>query len=178
MASGEFIQFVDSDDFVDEAMTETLVQAQAADDSDLIVRWVCQNSIDVWSEGVHTCNNELRGVGPAQFLRNFDELGKRQLLRSGGNKLYRSSLIGAIGLSFESEMSYAEDSVFNLKYMKHCNRFTVLSVSHYYYIYGHSAESLTSTLSVRYLSMRAPEIIATRDLFDAHPELVHEGAER
>lgn len=127
-ASGRYILFVDSDDFVELNMCERLLEAAHKDNSDIVVfggvtfphvGWIdrCLDTRDVF----------VSGNGIAALL---EETGSFPLMC---NKMYRRSLIVDNGLSFSTDLALGEDNAFQFSVFPHARNVTFLSDAFYHY---------------------------------------------
>jgi len=106
-AKGEFIQFVDSDDYIDEQMCEKLLNA--VDNADLVL---C--GLKVWQRGVLLREPHLEN-GTYNLKESIDIYFKIRKINLGPcNKLYRREKILK---GFRENLSLGEDTFFVLDYM-------------------------------------------------------------
>ena len=109
-AVGEFLAFVDSDDWIEDNALETLMAAQREYDADLVAAGVC----DEWVNG----SKPEKAAGPARAVQGTELLS---LFASGAfhdavwNKLYRRALFD--GLRFPDGRNY-EDVFLTYRIMK------------------------------------------------------------
>lgn len=130
-AKGEYIRFVDSDDFVDEDSNEKLFAAMEKTNADLVIG------------GFHHLyfnRDILKNPRPGVFQREKDSFVKRGtslpadedfcelylqgFLNMPWNKLYKKELIKD---GFPMDLNLGEDLLFNLSYMKGIERITAIS---------------------------------------------------
>lgn len=125
-ATGEYVQFVDSDDVVMPELTEKLIKTMEQNHSDLVI---C---------GIMSSNNKIHismADGSYSFMEiksHFSEMYRATYLNSPCNKLYKRSQIE--GIRFDKNISLGEDLIFNLEYMQRCDRISILSDMLYVYI--------------------------------------------
>ena len=139
-ATGDYLQFVDSDDVIAPVMTETLVNAMEAYRKDIVL---CAMELiglenDRPSQVVF-CTSE--GIGKEcvlerqVFLENIAQLfWKTAMLEGPCNRLYRNDLFKKYGLRFPTGISLGEDMLMNLEYYEVCNGAVFLSDKLYYYL--------------------------------------------
>lgn len=116
-ARGEFIQFVDSDDYIDKQMCEKLLNA--IDNADMVL---C--GLKVWKNGKLLREPHLDD-NTYNLRENIDNYFKLRKINLGPcNKLYRKNKIMT---GFREDLSLGEDTLFVLDYMKNVDRVTVIS---------------------------------------------------
>lgn len=129
--TGEYIQFVDSDDYLEERYTELLVKAIMKRKADWVICDYHQITLDN-RDLDHVC---LR----PDFYHKVDFL--KQLVKHPGahyygvlwNKLYRTNLIKKNHLYFSIETSMGEDFIFNMQYLSYVNKISCLEEKLYNY---------------------------------------------
>ena len=116
-ATGDYLQFVDGDDYLPTDATRHLVGTAGSTGADLVIG-------RFWrvSGGRQAVQGHIRG---AQVLtrREFAQ----QMVKAPANfyygvlwnKLYRRSIVEANGLRCDPELSWCEDFLFNLSYIRH-----------------------------------------------------------
>jgi glycosyltransferase involved in cell wall biosynthesis len=119
IAKGDFIAFVDSDDFVDNDWLELLVKGIIEKNADVAV---CGIKLDDKQKIV-----ESRCETKEQTILRLQECG---LLYSVFNKLYRKKFIFS---NFKDGQVFGEDLIFNLKYFQNINTVAVISQALYFY---------------------------------------------
>ncbi|RGY94639.1 glycosyltransferase [Clostridium sp. AM58-1XD] len=138
--TGEYVQFVDSDDVIALNMTERLVEAIEAYKTDIVFCGMklvsLKNSIP---ERIICCTSE--GIGKECVLdrKTFLEkmaflLWKTAMLEGPCNRVYRTNIIKHHGIKFPENISLGEDLIMNLSYYGFCNGAVFLSDKLYYYI--------------------------------------------
>lgn len=105
-ARGEFILFVDSDDFIERFACERLVRTAQEDHSDIVVFGGLTFPSVAW---IDNCLATTRAVFSDGVKALFEGRGSYPLMC---NKMYRRSLIEENGLRFNSELSLGEDNAF------------------------------------------------------------------
>ena len=116
-AQGEFIQFVDSDDYIDSQMCEKLLNA--IDGMDMVL---C--GLRVWQRGKLLREPHLED-NTYNLKENIDTYFKLRKINLGPcNKLYRKSKIMSV---FREDLSLGEDTLFVLEYMRNVDKVSVIS---------------------------------------------------
>lgn len=136
-ASGDYIMFVDSDDFIDKTICEKLIYK----DADLVFCRYHRSDSNEKHEKEFFSLSKLKNVSDID-KNMFEFLYTNTLFNPPVCKLYKKELISEF---FREDLDLGEDIVFNLEYLKHCNSIAFLDEELYYYRVGN-----TSSLSHKY----------------------------
>jgi len=163
-ASGEFIQFVDSDDQLEPYTIERLIES-------------VQNSVEMVICGFKTINYyknkritkefipSIDGIfDNNEFMQNFGILYKESLLHSQCNKLYRKSVLEKYNIRFQEGVSFGEDLLFNIDYLKVCKHIAVIKDLLYFYLIFNNNQSLSKIFRENFLEDKKIMFIRVRDL--------------
>lgn len=127
IATGKYIQFVDSDDFVNENMSERLVEKIKENDSDVVIcgyHRIEKNRVtDKFSK--ETTISEI-----CDFKDKFSEIFKGALFNVPWNKLYKREKIKEY---FKENLCIGEDLLFNLSYFLYCDKIKIIEDCLYNY---------------------------------------------
>ena len=156
LASGKYVQFVDSDDYIDPDFTEHLGTAAEQNNADLVIapyKMVIpagatkpEQVLDKLQDelGVMTVARppEVREYGflPAgvytqdEFARHLMDKPASYFYGVLWNKLYRRDLLVDHQIQFTSEVRWAEDLVFNMQYLEYANVLVSIPEAGYYYV--------------------------------------------
>jgi glycosyltransferase involved in cell wall biosynthesis len=145
-AKGEFIGFVDPDDWVDPQMYEALYRTAIQDHSDVVM---CSY---IREFGSHSKEKDFRMPDKVVYrhdevrekiLRRIvgplnEEVGNPEMLDAWGtvwSKIYRSALINEHNITFTDlkEIGTNEDSLFNIQVFVHADSFIFLNMPYYHY---------------------------------------------
>ncbi len=125
-ATGDYIQFVDSDDRLYPEATKHLVMRIEKDQSDLVIGGYWNEKEDkevVCSEKTFSKKHD--------FMKAFPTLFSQFLIHVPWNKLYRRSALG--DALFPSDLSKGEDLVFNLQVLRYVEKISILREVLYFY---------------------------------------------
>ena len=131
-AAGEWLQFVDSDDWLSPDATRLFVRAGQDSGCDLVIsdfyRVVGERLArkgDIERSGAMT-----RAEFAGEMMRSPADFYYGVLW----NKLYRTALVREHGLKMDASISWCEDFMFNLEYLRHARQVYVLRTPIYYYV--------------------------------------------
>ena len=143
-ATGQYIFFVDSDDYLDGFAVEKCVSAMELNTADAVV----YGAYDVLSGGIvkqkqlsaekrHFSQDEVRN----DLIPSFFVAGKGIGVSVWG-KMYRTDIIQNNRIWFESErIVYSEDALFNLKYFSKTS--SVILIPEYFYYHYENMQSIS-----------------------------------
>lgn len=131
-AKGDYIQFLDSDDWITPEATKLFMRGMEHEDCDMVIasfyRVIGKRvSIkgDIQKEGLLTREDFADEMmdNPADFY--YGVLW---------NKFFRREIIEKYHLRMDPRISWCEDFLFNLEYLVHCRNIYVLQAPVYYYV--------------------------------------------
>lgn len=146
MAQSDYLAFVDSDDYIDVEMMETLYRRLIQDKSDLAI---CGLSVDYENENLATiCKNDCSPIKDecvenGQLCSKAMELKQNGIIDSCCNKMFKKNLIK----KHELQMPYGElfeDTEFMFHYLRYVNRISLVNRPYYHYM-QRSGQRLTNT---------------------------------
>ena len=136
-ATGEYIIFLDGDDWIESAMIEAMAAKAEENDADLATVNLCSFSDEtgeILKERVMPqMQDSVIDFSPAEF-RKIRELYGTQLTLFGANSLYRVALARQYGLRFEpTKKVLSEDQLFNFCFYAAMHRavFVIEPMYHY-----------------------------------------------
>ena len=124
-AIGEYIMFVDSDDYMLPGMLEVMVSTLKAKSADLVVCGTTETGGGYWRPiaDVDYSINQLK--------ENFVSLLHTELLSPPWNKIYKKEIIGSN--RFCEDISFGEDLLFNIQYLEKCENIFLIKESPFYH---------------------------------------------
>ena len=139
VSKGEYLQFVDADDYIDPKTTEIMFARLFATNADLAICGFKEKN----RNGKETIRKPDRDVVSEVKLmeKKVGKLFENCFLQSCCNKLYRKDYIRSL---FPEDYSYGEDLIFNLDYFKEIEKVVFIPESFYIYDNLNSGASLTS----------------------------------
>lgn len=143
-ASGQFIAFIDSDDYVGTEYFYELKNNLIDNESQLAVGTI----VHIWN-GDFKKDKVFSKEGKVDFRKIskenqelFLEWNKKFLLYGPCNKLYYKEIIWKNNIYFPENMVYGEDLIFNLQYIEHIESISYKRKPEYFYDHGNE-DSLT-----------------------------------
>ncbi len=156
LATGEYIQFVDSDDYIDPDYTENLVTAAETSHADFVIapyKMVITPEATKPGQAIEKLQEKL-GIEPEEKqpeIRTYgflpagvmdkDTFALRLMDKPASyfysvlwNKLYHRILLVGNDIQFTSEVRWAEDLVFNMQYIQYADVFASIDKPGYYYV--------------------------------------------
>ena len=156
LASGKYVEFVDSDDYLDPDFTERLVAAAEENEADFVIapyKMVIPAGASKPEQVLDKIQDELGVMSVARppEVREYgflpagvydkDTFALRLMDKPASyfysvlwNKLYRRILLTGNDIQFTSELKWAEDLVFNMQYIQYAETFVSIDKPGYYYV--------------------------------------------
>lgn len=126
-AKGDFITFIDSDDWVDEDYLQNFVTSI---DVDRYENLVMQGLVREFPDGSsYICDDSI-------------------YFAAGCGNLYNRKVIAENQIILNSEMKLGEDTIFNLDYLMFVNGYTIVDKYGYHYRHSNNGTSLTSLAKI------------------------------
>lgn len=132
---GDFIMFVDSDDYIMPNMVETMIQCQSKDNVDWVISGM--KVISKYKKSINSFGDALN-LNIVAFGEIIAKYYSKAIIHSPCNKLYKRSLIKEY---MNTDFRWGEDYVFNVMYMKNIQ--TVSVISNPLYVYDCVGDSVT-----------------------------------
>jgi glycosyltransferase involved in cell wall biosynthesis len=144
-AKGEFIYFLDSDDWIEPNLLEDTISVFEKKDIDFVIFGYFLDEEDLEGNVISTKEVSTRDI---QFVKNNGDLdldvNTMNILGYAWNKLYRVSFLKVNNIIFDKGVSLVEDILFNSKVYKESNTLTFIDKRLYHYI-NRPSESLIKT---------------------------------
>ena len=142
IATGEYIQFVDSDDEIKSNMCFDFYSILKDKKPDCIICGMERHFNTYSKEIVNSITMPNRFVEKQEYDNYFLQLYKNNYFNAPVNKLYRLDLIKKYEILFNKDINLGEDLLFNLEYFRHTDKYYILSDENYI-IYEETNNSLT-----------------------------------
>ena len=153
MATGKYLQFVDSDDYLAPDATRLLVEKAEQNTADLVIApyyWV-ETHKPLFSKNEEDSYQTIEQYGfldagfydKTTFARGLMKEPASFYYGVMWNKLYRRDIVHNHNIQCNVELGWSEDLLFNLEYIRYASRFYALEQPVYYYV--KNPQSITAT---------------------------------
>ena len=154
IAKGDYLQFMDSDDWLTPDATETFVYAAQKFNCDLVIADFYRVDKAVFTEKQHIRERGL--LTREQFATYMMQDPADFYYGVLWNKLYRRDLVEKYHLRMDVSVNWCEDFLFNLEYILHANVFYALQAPVYYYVktkgsLASQGLSITKTVKMKFM---------------------------
>ncbi|MCI8530034.1 MAG: glycosyltransferase family 2 protein [Lachnospiraceae bacterium] len=147
-ATGDYIQFVDSDDTISTHMTERLVDTLISYDTDMVICGMrsvhlADGKVEKHEDWTPSYLGKECILSKTEFEEDFSAILLYTVLLEGPcNKLYKKKFLTENNIIFPEDKNLGEDFILNLSYFKLLNSIAFISDILYFYFHR-SQESLT-----------------------------------
>ena len=138
-ASGKYIQFVDSDDFIQPEMSKTLITQMESHNADMVICGYFKFDQNNQSKVISMPDKIYSSI--KDFSNDIMLFSKFWLLNTPTNKLYCTKIIKEHNIYFDHNFNLGEDLLFNCEYLKHSN--LIINLQEPLYNYVCNVNSLT-----------------------------------
>lgn len=128
-ADGDFICFVDADDYVDKDYILHFVNG-LGEDVDLVFQGMC----DIGQDKITRKIPQGRLYKQTELTEAIADINSLAMFGYVWNKLFRTSIIIEHGLRFRQDISLSEDRIFALEYLRHVRKMQIIEAAAYYYM--------------------------------------------
>lgn len=164
-AAGDFIAFVDSDDYLDSDMYEIMLSQMREHNTDMaqcgIVRENADGSVEVWD----SFKAPIVVMDNMQLLCSVGEAAGI-LPVSPCNKIFKAEVIS--GIRYDESLKYAEDTLFNFAAARNINKAVIQNVPRYHYVNNSDSASHQEFSSSRFDEHKVMDIIFDMAANDNH----------
>lgn len=132
LAEGKYLQFLDSDDWITPDATSLMVRAAEENGCDMVISDFYRVAGDRVS---HKGDIEKGGVLTLEEYAGFMMENPADFYYGVlWNKLFKREIVESCGLRMDKAISWCEDFMFNLEYIRHTRTIYALKVPVYYYV--------------------------------------------
>lgn len=119
LAKGEYVMFLDSDDYMLPDMCKTMLDVLYSKQADCVICGIQEPEGGLWCPQKNIDYSTL-----ADFKREFIYQLNTELLSPCWNKIFKRQLITHL---FDEKISFGEDLIFDLEYLNNCTRFSFIT---------------------------------------------------
>lgn len=156
-AAGEWLFFLDADDFISADALENLLRGYEASRADMVLGNFCKladgrqggrQPVSFSLDNRSFCESEavLTRVQIAGFVRHFLKYPSNHLVSYCWARLYRRELVERYGIRASDTMRLFEDFVFNLEYLRHAE--TIHFINAPLYVYVMHANHVSASMAI------------------------------
>lgn len=173
VAHGEYIGFVDSDDWLELSMYEEMYDAARNNNADIVFCNVYRNENKkeqiYFAPGLYTRSQMEETIFP-RLLAGFDENGGENTIRwCNWLRLYKKDVIDKHGICFDKRFRRSQDLPFTFECTIHANSYYYLGES-YLYHNRMNYESLSKGYTKNMWGLIKPLILYLQDVVDTYSE--------
>ena len=137
VCTGEWIMFVDSDDFIDQNTLEEAIKK--TENTDLVVFGI----MDDYPDENRTVSKKYNDVSFYSQAQKFVYADRNGMLKGPVNKLFKHRLLSDNNVRFDLSISYGEDTKFTFQYLLYCDNINYIWENFYHYCH-YMSDSLSS----------------------------------
>ena len=158
IATGKYVSFIDSDDYVEKNMFENLIDIFENENLDIIVFNLLYEDLLERPIKINNCKNTIieRDKFPYEMFHNPCVKG------FACNKIYKKSIINQYNIRFDNKIKVLEDDKFNYQIFKSNDFLKIKYINDIYYHYVQSASNVSNQPfnlnKITYLDSRIDEI--------------------
>lgn len=165
VCTGEYIMFVDGDDYIESTLVEKAVEEIEKNQSDIVVWGYYADFVDLNENLIST--TEYKGINGNYKNHNFKKIPLSNqlvgLLGYAWNKLYKSEIIYQQPHKFTKGLSLVEDIVFNGPILEACNSLTFIESPLTHYM-QRPRETLGAKFYDDYFELKKKSVESVRDI--------------
>jgi glycosyltransferase involved in cell wall biosynthesis len=135
-ATGEYIMFLDSDDYISNNMIKNMYKLMSRYNTDLVKCNIKLEFIeDNISEEQKPVYSKLRYLSSDKFPKTiYKKILSTEILNSSCCCLYRTSIIKENNLFFREDIYNGEDAIFFMNYIDNCKNIVYTPTPYYHYV--------------------------------------------
>lgn len=163
-ATGDFISFIDSDDWIESNFLEEMYLQAIHNKADIANTGITVDYIKEKKNEKISYPKKYYCVDKNQIGLFFWELHKLKLSNYPVTRLFKRALLLENDIKFDKNLSVGEDLVFNLEAFKYANCVCINNLSPYHYM-KRELSTLTSSYNPNYTNAIQIQINAYKDFF-------------
>lgn len=119
LAIGDYLMFVDSDDYMLPNMCEVMLDTLQDKQTDCVICGIKETGNGLWCPEI-----DMDYKSMDDFKNDFTKQLNTELLSPCWNKIFKRQLITRL---FNEEISFGEDLIFNLEYLNNCHKLSFIT---------------------------------------------------
>ena len=193
LATGKYIQFMDSDDSLDPGCTQSMVEAAEENAADLVIapyKMVIPRGMGLGQRLQEKLSLPIKSEPDPNEAQEEPEIREYSFLPAGvygqveyalalmkkpgsfyygalWNKLYRREVIEQAQLRFVDDLPWGEDFAFNVQYVRYAGRFCAIDQPGYYYVQNPQSICHTQINPVTIVQSKTTLFPYYKELFEA-----------
>ena len=148
VAKGDYIAFIDSDDWVDKSFIETLLNAIESENADMSACKFCRTKGDEATREYF--NEDVKVITEDKFFGVFTE---NSYAGYACNKLFKNTIIKNNNLRFDETIFNGEDFPFTTEYVYYVSKIAYVEKDLYYYFFRETGIMNTIRLTERFVTI-------------------------
>ncbi|WP_256013237.1 glycosyltransferase family 2 protein [Desertivirga xinjiangensis] len=138
LSRGQYVSFVDADDYLECTFLENF-KMDVFQDRDFYIQGMR------FVDGENVSRSPVGDIGEIESLKSFILVAdKKHLFEGPCAKLFKTELVKANKVFFDQSLSFGEDNLFILNYLKYIESFCITPFTDYNYILHHNQASLST----------------------------------
>ena len=139
LARGDYISFIDADDYLTSTFVEKMLTKLMSDNSDICVcstKFVDEEGrFDVRKSKVMSCEDSVKPIITANWCNDHKGISKKIHLSDSWTKMYSMSMLRKSGVTFNMPKGLnGTDTVFNRKLVLHCPAYSTIKDELYVHV--------------------------------------------
>lgn len=163
-AQGEYMAFVDGDDYIEPDMIECLIKLMNPE-SDLTICGVFQNN-SPFTKKINE-DEKLTRHRAAYYMLDAERFGGYVC-----NKLYKLNILKEKNIRFRTDIHMCEDTVFNVEYLEYARGVSFTNSYKYHYVVRENSASCNVFSSKRVSVLNAYEYMFTNPVIKDSPNVL------
>ena len=145
-AKGQYLQFIDSDDYIERNMLDNMVKQIEKNDSDLCICGFEYSYREPMENKKNYASNQLLHIESKEYIKKYMASHiENNILLPVWNKLFKLTIIKDNNIRFNENISLSEDFAFVLEYLCRAHKICLLDSINIHYCIDKGRKSLSSS---------------------------------
>lgn len=165
IAEGEYIYFIDSDDYLDVQFLENAINELGSYDYDLIIfGWIMEYFVENEFISIPVIPSAVTFINQENFRYSIMDYLKQSVLTVPWNKIYKRSIIEKFNIRFP--LTKLEDHHFNMEYIKNISSCKIVDKAFYHYYRSRPGSELTAVSRFDLFKKKKEHYLHTKEVLD------------